>query len=239
MVKWYHESFPSSNCGFDSRYPLAMDVADDMTPEVIMLGGASGTGKSAIARIIAREFDAGCRLATDVIRQVLRGAMRDNPTSVIHAESFNIPESDGSLAEQVNLSGFESQAQLVMAGVADALHHSAKEHWRSVVEGVHVIPGKHVGDFPVVEVLIVTMDEAAHQRNLALRDHSSGGGRPLQHYLDNFTRIRAVQQFLVEQARASNVPIVDTSAGSLEDAVLSVAQHVRDRWPTEGQHDTP
>ncbi|MCW2928387.1 MAG: hypothetical protein JWM86_2355 [Thermoleophilia bacterium] len=29
MVKWYHESFPSSNCGFDSRYPLLYTEAPE------------------------------------------------------------------------------------------------------------------------------------------------------------------------------------------------------------------
>ena len=30
MVKWYHESLPSSRCGFDSRYPLQAHLITDL-----------------------------------------------------------------------------------------------------------------------------------------------------------------------------------------------------------------
>jgi 2-phosphoglycerate kinase len=198
--------------------------------DALLIGGASGTGKSALAAGVARLTGAQSVIATDVIRQVLRGALRDQTASPIHAERFNVPLPSGELPDTVNLQGFLDQARMVMDGVAGALEHARKERWFTVVEGVHAVPGLAVGGFTTAQVLVVTCDESAHRRNLASRDESSGGGRPAAHYFANFERVRAVQDFLIERAEAAAVPIVDTSHGTLDDALQRLLESSITPW---------
>jgi hypothetical protein len=45
MVKWYHASFPSSWCGFDSRYPLQNSIIHTPKPRKIRFRKARDENK--------------------------------------------------------------------------------------------------------------------------------------------------------------------------------------------------
>jgi len=97
-----------------------------------------------------------------------------------------------------------------------------------VLEGVHLVPGMlpPIEGALVVHCVLAIEEPELHEAHFWVRDASSDGLRPVQKYLDALGNIRAIQDFIVEQARSSSVPVVENgnielSIGTVMELVLS------------------
>lgn len=180
-------------------------------PLVILVGGATGTGKSTVATELAHRHGITRVTSTDSIRQTMRAFFPREEMPVIHASSFECDPL---------LDGFLEQSRQVLVGVQAALERALRERWSIVLEGVHLVPGllevEH-GDALVAQCVLRTEDEAAH----ALRFLQRGCARPAAKYLDRFAEIRRLQDFLVERARDAGVAVVENER--VDEAVREVA----------------
>ena len=85
-----------------------------------------------------------------------------------------------------------------------------------MLEGVHLVPGM----LPPIEGAMVRIcvlsieDVELHESHFWLRDSHSAGLRPVQKYLDALGDIRLLQDFIVERARVSGVPVVENATSS-------------------------
>jgi 2-phosphoglycerate kinase len=101
-----------------------------------------------------------------------------------------------------------------------------------VLEGVHLVPGMlRLDDCPalVVQCVLAIEDEAEHADHFWVRDGTTDGLRPVQKYLDRFSDIRRLQDFIVSRAEQHGVPVVSErqvngTVAAVIDLVLASAE---------------
>jgi 2-phosphoglycerate kinase len=205
-------------------------------PLVLLVGGATGTGKSTIATEAAHRLGITRVTSTDFIRQTMRAFFAPAFMPSIHYSSFEtglaLTKAEEEEAGDPRLLGFLDQTRNVLVGVEAALDRALTEGWSMVLEGVHLVPGMlptPQRDAIVVQCVVAISDENAHRSHFWVRDATTDGLRPLEKYLDGIHEIRLIQDALVERARRFDVPVIenvtlDQAVGDVLDLVLSRAE---------------
>jgi 2-phosphoglycerate kinase len=204
-------------------------------PIVLLIGGATGTGKSTIATEAAHRLGITRVTSTDFIRQTMRAFFSREFMPSVHYSSFEaglaLTKAEEEETGDPRLLGFLDQTRNVLVGVEAALDRALAEGWSMVLEGVHLVPGMIAtrrDDAIVVQCIVSIDDEQMHRSNFWVRDSTTDGLRPLERYLDGMQEIRLIQEALVERAGRFDVPVienvtVDQAIGEVLDLVLSRA----------------
>jgi 2-phosphoglycerate kinase len=204
-------------------------------PIVLLVGGATGTGKSTIATEAAHRLGITRVTSTDFIRQTMRAFFARDFMPSVHYSSFEaglaLTKAEEEETGDPRLLGFFDQTRNVLVGVEAALDRALAEGWSMVLEGVHLVPGMIAtrrDDAIVVQCVVAIDDEQVHRSNFWVRDSATEGLRPLEKYLDGMVEIRLIQEALLERARRYDVPVienvtVDQAIGEVLDLVLSRA----------------
>jgi 2-phosphoglycerate kinase len=181
-------------------------------PIVVLIGGATGSGKSRVATEVAHRLGITRVTSTDVIRQTMRAFFSEEFMPSIHYSSFEAGDASGEEWPDRLLGGFLDQTRNVLVGVRAAVERALHEGLSMVIEGVHLVPGM----LPIerertllVQCVLAVDDEEEHARHFWIRETASEGVRPLTKYLERFHDIRRIQGFLVERAREVGVPVID------------------------------
>jgi 2-phosphoglycerate kinase len=201
-------------------------------PIIVLVGGATGTGKSTVATEVAYRLGITRVTSTDFVRQTMRAFLSQEFMPSIHYSSFEVPGEKG-LGGVVE--GFVEQTRNVLIGVRALVERALQEGWSLVLEGVHLVPGMlpPVEGAMVVHCVLAIEDERLHESHFWVRDASSDGLRPVQKYLDALGDIRVVQDYILDQARSAAVPVIENgsielSIGTVMELVLSSAErHTR------------
>src|SRR5256884_6929946 len=115
---------------------------DDLDlPVVLLIGGATGTGKSTVATEIAYRLGITRVTSTDFVRQTMRAFFSKDFMPAIHYSSFEAGTSQDEDDEDRVLHGFLAQTRNVLVGVRAAIDRGMQEGWSMVLEGVHPVPG--------------------------------------------------------------------------------------------------
>jgi 2-phosphoglycerate kinase len=206
------------------------DLYDLDLPVILLVGGATGTGKSTVATDVAYRLGITRVTSTDFVRQTMRAFFSQEFMPAIHHSSFEagraIAEADAEGSEAV-LDGFLEQTRDVLVGVQAAIDRALEEGWSMVLEGVHLVPGmlpREIHGALVVQCVLAINDAEAHASHFWIRDSDSDGVRPYDRYLDAFDDIRLVQAYILGRARKHEVPVIEN--GSMEDAISEVMELV-------------
>jgi len=189
-------------------------------PLVILIGGATGTGKSTVATQIAYRLGITRLTSTDSIRQTMRAFFSHEFMPSIHYSSFEagaaVQDADDPL-----VAGFLEQSRNVLVGVRASIERALQEGWSIILEGVHIVPGllpTYLEGALVCPFILAIEDETAHAQHFFSR---GSGRRPLAPYLDHFEEIRRLQRFLAERAEREAVPVIENeSADETTDTVI-------------------
>ncbi|HKP18310.1 MAG TPA: hypothetical protein VJT84_07510 [Gaiellaceae bacterium] len=200
-------------------------------PLILLVGGATGTGKSTVATEVAYRLGITRVTSTDFVRQTMRACLTHDFMPSIHYSSFKVPVEHEFAGDVVG--GFLEQSRNVLIGIRAVIERALEEGWSVVLEGVHLVPGMlpPVEGALVVHCLLAIEEEAMHEAHFWVRDASSDGVRPVEKYLEALPAIRQIQEFLVSQARLCNVPVVENgnielSIGTVMELVLSGAERL-------------
>ena len=201
-------------------------------PIVLLVGGATGTGKSTIATEAAYRLGITRVTSTDFIRQTMRAFFSRDFMPSVHYSSFEARVGEPDMPEQM-LQGFLDQTRNVLVGVQAALDRALHEGWSMVIEGVHLVPGmvQPIEGPVVIHCVVAIADENQHLDHFQIRDRATGGVRPLEKYVEHFADIRALQDYIVERARRNEVPVVDrptveSAVGEVIGLVLDATERV-------------
>jgi 2-phosphoglycerate kinase len=187
---------------------------------ILLIGGATGTGKSTVATDVAHRLRINRVTSTDIVRQTLRAVFAPEYMPSIHRSSF-----DAAPGESL-VDAFIEQTTNVLVAVEASIERAAEEGWSMVVEGVHLVPGMLSLDLgvPVTHCVLAIPDEEAHASHFWIRDATSRGLRPVQKYLERLADIRRLQDFIVERARETGVPVIENT--TMEQTVGAVIELV-------------
>ena len=200
-------------------------------PLVILIGGATGTGKSTVATEVAYTLGITRLTSTDSIRQTLRAFFSYEFMPTIHHSSFSAGDAIAD-ADDPLVAGFLEQSRTVLVGVQASIDRALQEGWSIIFEGVHLVPGllPIEPERAIVCPFVLSIeDETEHAQHFFSRNE--GSERPLTSYLDHFDEIRRLQTFLVERAEREGVPVIEnvdahTTSSDLIAMVRTAAETV-------------
>src|SRR5207302_3207741 len=196
-------------------------------PVIVLVGGATGTGKSTVATEAAYRLGITRVTSTDFVRQTMRAFFSNEFMPSIHYSSFEAAAGlrEPEQAEDPVIAGFLEQTRYVLVGVRASIDRALEEGWSTVLEGVHLVPGMlpSIEGALVVQCVLAIDDEEEHSTHFMVREAGLDGLRPHAKYLDRLDDIRRVQDYIVERARRYGVPVVSyTDLRSAIDAVLEL-----------------
>jgi 2-phosphoglycerate kinase len=129
-----------------ARYRAWQAVLRRERPVIVIIGGATGTGKSTLATELAYRLGISRITSTDVVRQVMRAFFSPALMPSLHYSSFEagggmkMPMPDPDQGDRA-LYGFIQQAEQVAVGAVAVVERAVLEGLSTVVEGVHLVPG--------------------------------------------------------------------------------------------------
>ena len=209
------------------------------TPLIILIGGATGVGKSTLATQLAHRLGITRVIGTDMVRQTMRAFFAPELMPAIHTSSFDAASAVRvPVPRETDLSkmGFIEQTKAVSVGIEALVQRGIDEAQRMVVEGVHLVPGyldrSRWGEAIVLEFMLAISDKERHRSNFTVREWETGGIRPLRRYIEHFADIRRIQKYMVGRAQALGVPVID--GPSLDDNLSEVLGLILRRVEEEG-----
>ena len=225
-------------------------VAELDIPLIILIGGATGVGKSTIATQLATRLGITRVVSTDAVRQVLRSAFTKEMFPTLYASSFEagdavrqpIPHSGDRL-----IIGFREQAAAVAVGAQALIDRAMEEGTDIIIEGAHLVPGFLEGieseDAVIVPLLVTIEDEELHKSHFYLRAREPRG-RSGERYLAAFKQIRRIQKYMINSAMMRKVPIVehddlDTTLSHIIDQVIAKAMEAANRGAVVSESKSP
>ena len=201
-------------------------------PIVILIGGATGVGKSTIATQLAARLGIVRVVATDAIREVMRSMFSPELMPTLHTSSF---EADVALREPPTraadplIVGFREQTAAVAVGINALIERAAMEGTSIIIEGAHVVPGffdleTFAGRILAVPFVISVDDVERHRSHFGAREDTIAS-RPAQRYAQGFDNIRRLQAYVKSQALSHDVPVIpnfgfDQSIAAVIDLVM-------------------
>ncbi|MFW9767387.1 MAG: hypothetical protein ACFFF9_12950 [Candidatus Thorarchaeota archaeon] len=201
---------------------------------VVIMSGASATGKSIIALEIVNDLVATRFISSDTVRQVLRNTLDEKkyPELFTHTYQAHVHRQAGPEDLTPQVRGFLAQCELVTPLIRSMTEKVLSEGTLGVVEGVHVIPGelKDLG-IGVVEVLI-NPEKDVH-RLMFISKHGSGlrtVSEDLGTREQEFIAAREIQSYLVDVASKREIPAIRMT--DFEEAYREVAKVILDRVKT-------
>ncbi len=217
---------------YSKNYLRWREVESLDIPLVILIGGATGVGKSTIATQLAARLGIVRVVATDAIREVMRSMFSPELMPTLYTSSF---QSDAALREpptrgsEALVLGFREQIAVVAVGLNALIDRAALESTSIIIEGAHVVPGffeveAHRDRILAVPVVLSVEDEHIHRGHFVARDASA---RPAERYMQGFANIRRIQRYVKSQALSHGVPVIPNY--SFDQALASVIDLVMER----------
>jgi 2-phosphoglycerate kinase len=222
------------------RYRTWNRMAAEDRPVIVLIGGATGVGKSTIAAQVAQRLGIVRIISTDAIRQAMRAFFSETLMPAIHFSSYEagpavrIPVGSGLDA---GLLGFMEQVEMVSVGVDAIIGRAIQERTSLVVEGVHMVPGMLAGgtggegmsDVLLLPFVVSVKDAELHRSHFLVREQQTSGKRVLARYLRGFDEIRNIQAFILDRAATEGTLVVDNvniddTVGTVVDALYGVIE---------------
>ena len=192
--------------------------SDYRKPYVILIGSASGIGKSTIAAELAKTLDIKHLIESDFIRAVVRGIIGKEYAPTLHSSSYdaykNIRNKNryNSYNDLVS-AGFDDHASYVIPALEKIIQRAITDYDDIIIEGVHLVPGliniDQFKNYANIYFFILSSDEESHKERFvkrAIQIHR--GGKQLDYFKEN----RIIHDHLLNQARENDVNIITAEA---------------------------
>ncbi len=201
---------------YAARFRNFLKFKSRYEPLIIMIGGATGIGKSTIALNLASRLAISHIVGTDTIREVMRKVLSSELIPSLHSSSYAAHKSMKEYVSPIynkTIIGFEEQARLVVSGIESVIARALTEGISIIVDGVHILPSimdpKLLKSPNIIPVFLHLSNEEDHMRRFQERAKTKVMRKPLEDYLENFDGIRIIQDHLLEQARLHGIPFIE------------------------------
>ena len=187
-------------------------------PYVILIGSASGIGKSTIAAELAKNLNIKHLIESDFIRAVVRGIIGKEYAPALHSSSYDAYKNLRNKNRFDNYddlvsAGFDEHASYVIPGLEKIIQRAITDYDDIVIEGVHLVPGlintEQFEDYANIYFFILSSDEESHKERFVKRAvQIHRGGKQLDFFREN----RIIHDHLLKQAEANNVHVIKTES---------------------------
>jgi len=200
------------------RYLVLVKFLRHERPMILLIGGASGTGKSVLVTEIAQPLEIVRIQSSDLLREVMRMMVPERLVPVLHKSSYDawqaLPgsENSGDGEDTDLIAGYRAQAELLMVPCEAVIKRSLQEGSSLILEGVHVhhamvdmVPAE--SDAIVIPIMMSVLNRDR------LRDRFRGRGKKVderraERYLKHFASIWRLQSYLLSEADRMQIPII-------------------------------
>jgi uncharacterized protein len=185
-------------------------------PYVILVGSASGIGKSTISAELAKKLKIKHLLETDFIREIVRGIIGKEYAPALHKSSFDaykVLRNKKNFENNKNLitAGFVEHSSFVIPAIEKVISRAISDYDDVVIEGVHLVPGliniEQFKDEASIHFFVLESDEEHHKERFvkrAMQIHR--GGKQLEYFSEN----RIIHDFLVNKAIENGIKVFNT-----------------------------
>lgn len=201
-------------------------------PYVILVGSASGIGKSTVAAELAKKLGIKHLLETDFIREIVRGIIGEEYAPALHKSSFNAfttlrNQKNFSKKEDLINAGFVEHVSFVIPAIEKVISRAISDYDDVILEGVHLVPGliniNKFKDDASLYFFVLSSDEENHKNRFvkrAMQIHR--GGKQLEYFKEN----RVIHDFLVNKAKENDVKVVQTKSveGTVQNMLTSITE---------------
>lgn len=211
------------------RYLFWHELRKLKYPMIILLGGATGVGKSTLATELAFRLGIRTILGTDTVREVMRKIISKELLPSIHTSSFLAWKELRNLPKDVDplIYGFENQVRYVTVGINAVVERSYREGFNTIIEGIHLVPGYvSLNDRSFMYLITVKNLEALEARFYERARYSL---RPAEYYVKNIDNIMRIQEYLIEKAKEYGIPIIENI--ELEQSINSIMNNLMEEIP--------
>ena len=104
-----------------------------------------------------------------------------------------------------------------------------------LLEGIHIVPGllplERLENVTLLELVLTIDDEDHHRDRFKTRGQETHGQRNAETYLEHFTEIRMIHDFVARRADAEGVPVIEAS--NFDEAVDRALELILDASLTQ------
>ena len=204
-------------------------------PLIILMGGATGSGKSTVSSELAYRLNISRHQSTDMMREIIRSYLSPQMVPTLKYSSFaawrGLPGSVDGHKPEIEapvINGFLSQFAAMKLALEATISRAIEERHHLILEGVHVVPtelnlevGTH--DAVIVPVMLATMKKGLLNKQLKRRGREKHNHQT-SHYLQNLDDIWELQTWLLDEADKADIAIIEN--WDLEDTVRATLELV-------------
>ena len=225
---------------YAERYRVLHEFrAEASLPLIVLIGGASGVGKTSVSVAVANRLKISRVASTDDIRQVMRLMIAPNLMPTLHASSYaayeyvNAPVMEGT---DPVLSAYREQATRVCVGVHGTVDRAIQENVSLIVDGVHLLPDVAGLDGFNEQALIVWanlfVNDVDQFSARFFRRDSEANDRSKHRYLKHMDQIIAIQEHILAVGEEHKIPAYENTDfdETVQSVCLQIIDTVRDRW---------
>ena len=198
-------------------------------PYVILIGSASGIGKSTIAAELARSLNIKHLIESDFIRAVVRGIIGKEYAPALHSSSYDAYKSIRNKSRYTSYddlvaAGFDDHASYVIPALEKVIQRAITDFDDIIIEGVHLVPGlidiEQFKEYANIYFFVLSSDEESHKERFVKRAvQIHRGGKQLDFFKEN----RIIHDHLLRQAKEHDVNVIKTeSIDKTLEKILSV-----------------
>lgn len=183
-------------------------------PYVILIGSASGIGKSTIAAELAKTLNIKHLIESDFIRAVVRGIIGKEYAPALHSSSYDAykhlrNKNRYESYEELVSAGFDEHAASVIPALEKIIQRAITDYDDIIIEGVHLVPGliniEQFKEYAEIYFFVLSSDEEAHKERFVKRAvQIHRGGKQLDFFREN----RIIHDHLLKQAENHDVHVI-------------------------------
>ena len=208
------KSAPQFTEKFDIMSKYNWFLRKDKLPHIILvIEGASATGKSMVAMNMIPTLAATRFVTTDSIRQILRS--REDPQKApelfCHTYQAHMHKQSGPSGLAPSVRGYIAQTEIIVPTITETTQRLIKEGVSAVIEGVHIIPGSLTGLSDCIIEVLIHPDDATHWGMFKNKAEGSGlktVSDDVESRRNEYSATREIQNYFELEAKNSGVPIV-------------------------------
>jgi 2-phosphoglycerate kinase len=193
-----------------SEYETLRRTTSNVPPLVLVLEGASATGKSMLALDFIAYLSITRIISTDTIRQVLRGVHSPEEHPELHCHTYQAHKHRQAGSNELSpiVRGYLAQCELMEPAIRDAVERLSREGAEGLVEGVHILPGSLQDIGPSILEILIHPEESTH-RAMFLAKHSASGLKTVSADTNvresEFLATREIQDHMAHLAKSNSI----------------------------------